>query len=340
MLTRQRHALATPRDPLEGILGDGPMLAPLCGLSDSAFRRVCRSFGAGLVFSEMISAEGLVRGGGGAWRMLRFHPGELPLAVQLSSASPRFMAEAAAIVADLGASSINLNMGCPARKVVKGDKGAGLMKDPDLAARVVEAVVAASPLPVTVKMRSGWDADRINALELGRRVRDAGAAALILHPRTRVQGYTGQADWSLIRALREAVDVPVVGNGDVVDGESAVRMVRETGCARVMVGRASVGRPWVFREVRAALAGLPIPAAPGPAEILGALERQLDWSLEELPETVAVRQMRRHILAAARGLPAAAAFRHHLVRQESAAGQRRACRSFFLEGLPGGGLDA
>ncbi len=335
MLTRQHQPHRHPEEPLGRILGDGPILAPLCGISDSAYRRICRRYGAGLLFSEMISAEGLVHGAAGSWRMLRFHTEELPLVVQLSSADPEAMAGAARLVADLDVTAINVNMGCPARKVVKGDKGAGLMRAPDQAARVVEAMVAAVDLPITVKMRSGWNADTINAVPLAQRLEAAGAAALILHPRTKAQAYQGVADWSLIRAVKEAVTIPVVGNGDVVDGESALRMIKETGCDRVMIGRASFGRPWIFAEVRAALEGREPPQAPRPAERLDIIEEQLHAGLEDAPHRVAVQAMRKHILWYSRGLPNAAAFRHHLVQQNNAADQLAACRRFFMGGDPG-----
>ena len=337
MLTRQRRPHQQPGDPLDRILGDGPILAPLCGISDSPYRMICRAYGAGLVFGEMVSAEGLAYGSAGTWRMLRFHPEEMPLVVQLSSADPNAMAEAARIVADLDVTAINVNMGCPARKVVKGDKGAGLMRNPDRAARVVEAMVAAVQLPITVKMRSGWDAESINAVTLARRVQDAGAAAVILHPRTKAQAYKGRADWSLIREVKEALTIPVVGNGDVTDGETAKRMIEETGCDRVMIGRACFGRPWIFSEIRAALEGRPPPPRPDPTEIMEIIEAQLSGSLEDVPHIVAVRAMRKHILWYSRGLPNAAAFRHHLCGQDTAANQLGACRRFFLDQNPGNG---
>ncbi len=332
MFVRQKKTVASAGDP---ILGNGVMFAPICGVSDSAYRRVCREMGAGVLFSEMISAEGLAFGAWGSWKMLKFHPEEEPLSIQLSTASPDYMAKACSLVEELGVSSININMGCPARKVVKGDKGAGLMKNPDLAAKVVEKAVAAVKIPVTVKMRSGWTEQTINYLELGRKVQEAGARAVILHPRTRKQAYSGFANWDHIRNLKEELDVPVIGNGDVVDGQSAVNMLKHTACDGIMIARGSFGNPWIFREVLAAVEGRPIPPRPSGKEIYEAIRRQVELKLEDTLARFVSNPMKKHMVWYSKGLADSAEFRQVVVRQQSIEKQLKICKDFFMNSTYG-----
>jgi tRNA-dihydrouridine synthase B len=332
MITSQRSpmpSIASLRDPL---FGYAPMLAPLCGITDSPFRQICKRFGAGVMFTEMVSAEGLLCGSGGSWRMLEYVASEAPLIVQLASSEPDAMEEAAKLVSDLGFFGINLNMGCPARKVVKGDRGAALMKDPPLAAALVARVRRATGLPLSVKMRTGWNASSLNYIELARLVRDAGADFVILHPRTREQGYTGKADWDAITKLVEALDIPVVGNGDILTAEDALRMKTQTGCRQVMIGRGAFGTPWIFREAEAALLGKP-PAPPVTAqEIVDAIAFQQALALPIMGRSAAVQRLRGHILCYSKGMREANLFRRWVVRLNDPEAQLAACQAFFLEG--------
>lgn len=223
------------------------VLAPMAGVTDRRYRRIMAQHGAALVTTEMISAEGLIRGNRATRDMLAPDPAlQVPLAVQLFCAQPRSMAEAARIVEQSGAAIIDINAGCPVRKVARQGAGASLMKQLELLYRLVEAAKKAVAVPVTVKFRLGWDESSINVLETARRVVDAGVDAITLHARTAVQGYAGKADWAWIRRLRTAVPVPVIGNGDVTHPELAQRMLRDTGCDAVMIGRGSLGNPWIF----------------------------------------------------------------------------------------------
>ena len=223
------------------------VLAPMAGVTDRRYRRIMAQHGAALVTTEMISAEGLIRGNRATLNMLASDPAlQVPLAVQLFCAQPRSMAEAARIVEQNGAAIIDINAGCPVRKVARQGAGASLMKQLELLYRLVEAAKKAVAVPVTVKFRLGWDESSINVLETARRVVDAGVDAITLHARTAVQGYAGKADWEWIRRLRTAVTVPVIGNGDVTHPELAQRMLKDTGCDAVMIGRGSLGNPWIF----------------------------------------------------------------------------------------------
>ncbi|MEW6220446.1 MAG: tRNA dihydrouridine synthase DusB [Thermodesulfobacteriota bacterium] len=221
------------------------MLAPLAGYSDLPFRRLCREHGAGLVVSEMISCHGLVRGQRNTMRLLATHPDERPVAFQLFGSDPAVMGAAAAVLSDQPIDLIDINMGCPVRKVVRKGAGAALLKDPALAARIVTAVRVQARWPVTVKIRTGWQkGDEVVAL--ARRLADAGAQAVTVHGRTWAQGFGGQADWQAIARVKAALAVPVIGNGDVRTPEDARRMLEETGCDGVMIGRAALGNPWLF----------------------------------------------------------------------------------------------
>ncbi|MBR6053258.1 MAG: tRNA dihydrouridine synthase DusB [Clostridia bacterium] len=307
-------------------------LAPMAGYTDRAARLICRKYGADFTESEMVSARALVYQDRKSAPLARLLFDELPGAVQLFGSDPAIIAEAAKIVASGTAggvppTAIDLNFGCPVRKIVSNGEGSALMRDPNKIGRIVSAVVKAVDLPVTVKIRAGWDASEKNAAECARAAESAGCSAIFLHARTRSQFYSGAADLSVIREVKRAVSVPVVGNGDVVDAKSALRMLNETGCDGLMVGRAAVGRPFVFREIRAAIDGKPIPEVT-PAERLEAALRQLDLAIEDKGEKIAVLESRKQAAQYLFGLRDAAAFRREIceakTREEVEAILRRA----------------
>ncbi|OPX24292.1 MAG: tRNA dihydrouridine synthase DusB [Candidatus Latescibacteria bacterium 4484_107] len=227
----------------------GPVvLAPLAGVTDHSFRLLCREMGASLVYTEMVSADGLVRKNPGTGRLIHFGESERPIGVQLFGSDLAIMARGAEQLAERGFDLIDLNFGCPVKKVVKRNAGSALMRDPERLARITEAVVGAVDLPVTVKIRSGWSEEAINAVQVARLVQEAGAKAITVHARTRKMGFSGQADWEVIAEVKAAVSIPVIGNGDVRTPEDARRMFDDTGCDLVMIGRGALGNPWIFRR--------------------------------------------------------------------------------------------
>ena len=307
-------------------------LAPMAGYTDRAARLICRRFGADFVESEMVSARALVYQDRKSAPLARLLSDELPGAVQLFGSDPAIIAEAAKIVAAGTAggvvpTAIDLNFGCPVRKIVSNGEGSALMRTPKKIGEIVSAVVRATPLPVTVKIRAGWDANEKNAAECARAAEAAGCAAVFLHARTRSQFYSGSADLEVIAEVKRAVRVPVVGNGDIADAKSALRMLRETGCDGLMIGRAAVGCPFVFREIRAALNGDAIPSVT-PAERLDAALMQLDLAIADKGEKVAVMESRKQAAQYLFGLRDAASYRREICeaksREEVAAILRRA----------------
>lgn len=294
-------------------------LAPMAGICDKTYRRLAKEQGVGLVCTEMVSAKGLLYENEKTARMIQVLPEEHPVSVQLFGREPEVLAAAAERVAAAGADIVDLNMGCPVAKVVRNGEGSALMKDPVLAARIVRAMVQAVAIPVTVKLRLGWDAASRNAAEVAARLEDAGAAALVVHGRTREQLYTGRADWEAVGAVVRAVSIPVWGNGDVTDGPSARRLLEQTGCAGVAVGRAALGYPFVFREILHYLeTGEELPP-PSREERAAMMLRHLRDLAEEKGEAVAVREMRTHAVGYLRGLRGAAAIRRELMRADSIA---------------------
>ncbi|MFC1660888.1 tRNA dihydrouridine synthase DusB [Gemmatimonadota bacterium] len=242
-------------------------LAPQAGVSESPFRRLCRDYGADVVVSEFVSADGICRGNDRTYQYLRFEEAERPIGVQIFGSDPAVMADAAAQVAEVFAPDfIDINFGCPVKKIVKRNGGSGCLRDLDLVERIVGAVVAATTLPVTVKTRSGFDEATRDPLAAGLRCQEAGAQMITLHPRTRADMYGGEARWDEIGLLVRALDIPVVGNGDIRRGEDARRMKEETGCAGIMMARGSHGAPWIFRQARESLEGRPIPPDPSVQE--------------------------------------------------------------------------
>lgn len=305
------------------------VLAPMAGVSQMPFRRIALELGAGLAPTELVSAEGLLRASARTLRYLRHDARvERPFSVQIFGSDPVKMAEAARVARDHGAEILDINMGCPVPKVTRSGAGAALLCEPDRAAALVAAVREAAGIPVTVKIRSGWDASRVNAAEVARVLERAGAAAIAVHPRTRVQGYGGRADWAVIARVKEAVKVPVIGNGDVLGRADAERMRRETGCDAVMVGRAALGNPWIFREL---LGG---PRATS-KERLALVLRHFDEHLALGGDPAGgVRSFRRMLLWYAHGLRGAAQFRRVAAVLVEEVAVRDAIRGFFAEAVP------
>ncbi len=298
-----------------GVALDGRfLLAPLAGITDSPMRLLCRRAGASMVWTEMVSAEGIVRGGEKTLALLRFREEERPIAFQIFGARPESMARAAAAAAAMGPDVIDLNAGCPAKKVVKSGAGSALMRDLGLLAEIASAVVEASDLPVTVKIRSGWDVDSPNAVEAARTVEARGVAAVAVHPRTRAQGFTGSADWSIVRAVKAELGIPVIGSGDVRSPEDALRMMSETSCDAVMIGRAAVGNPWIFGQSRDLEATGNASTPPSLADRIELAMRHADLMIEEKGEKRGVFEMRKHLVAYFRGFPGASRLRAELVR--------------------------
>ena len=297
------------------VTSDIPLyLAPMAGVSESPFRRICRRFGADVVVTEFLSAEGIRRENAATLDKLRFGPDERPIGVQIFGGDPVAMGEAAALVTDVFQPEfIDINFGCPVKKVVKRNGGSGCLKDMGLVEGVIRAVSAHTHLPVTVKIRSGWNEEMRDPVAIALRCQDAGAKALALHPRTRSQMYTGAARWDEIAAVAAALEIPVLGNGDIKTAEDAARMQRETGCAGVMIARGSFGQPWIFRETRALLEGKPKPAAPPVEERFAvALEHaRMADEYEADPRGAAI-EFRKHLGWYVKGLPGSADLRRKL----------------------------
>ena len=302
---------------LEQQLVSGPVplfLAPQAGVSESPFRRLCRGFGADVVVSEFVSAEGIRRGNEKTHEYLRFDEAERPIGVQIFGADPAAMGEAAALVTQLYAPDfVDINFGCPVKKVVKRNGGSGCLRDLDLVQRIIRAVAAATHLPVTAKVRSGWSEETRNPVEIGLRCQDAGARVLTLHPRTRTQMYSGSANWDEIAAVVEALDIPVVGNGDIRSGEDARRMRVSTGCAGIMIARGSHGAPWIFGQARAALEGRPVPPDPDAATRFRIVREHARLAVEFEPnEQKAMIEFRKHLGWYTKGLPEGRVLRQEL----------------------------
>jgi tRNA-dihydrouridine synthase B len=309
-------------ESLRNRLTAGPVplyLAPQAGVSESPFRRLCRSFGADVVVSEFVSAEGLRRGSERTWDYLRFDEEERPIGVQIFGADPDAMAEAAALVERLYRPDfLDINFGCPVKKVVSRNGGSGCLRDLDLVESIIRAVSGAISIPTTVKIRSGWNDETRRPVEIGLRCQDAGAQVLTLHARSRTQMYSGHANWDEIAETVAALDIPVIGNGDVWKGEDAARMRAHTGCAGIMIARGSHGAPWLFREARAALDGLPIPAPPSVDERFRVvIEHARNAIAFERDETRAMLEFRKHLGWYTKGLPEGKALRESLFRVTS-----------------------
>ena len=290
-------------------------LAPMAGVTDAAFRQICSEMGAGMTCTELVSAKALCYQDAKSRLLLRPFPGEHPFTAQIFGSDVSCMAEAAQIAAEVsGAELIDINMGCPVGKVVSNGEGSALMKDVDKAARIAEAVVKASPVPVTVKMRRGWDKGSINAVELSRALEQVGVAAVCIHGRTRTQMYAGQADWTTIKEVKEAVKIPVMANGDVFSAEDAVRILAFTGADMALVGRGAFGNPWIFQQAAAALNGEPVPPLPPLRERMDVALRQLELSVEDKGEHIAMLEARKQLCWYLKGVSHSNYYKEQIVR--------------------------
>jgi tRNA-dihydrouridine synthase B len=316
-------------------LKHGIMLAPMAGATDYAFRKVCRSFGAEYLVSEMVCAKALcyeqkikkslAASPSKTAPLAAIRENELPMAVQIFGSEPEFMAEAAKMIAENSyrgstslytPSAIDINMGCPVQKVVSNGEGSALLKNPELAAKIVEAVVKAVDIPVTVKIRTGWDSNSINCVEMAKRLEAAGASLICVHGRTREQQYAPYADWSHIERVKEAVNIPVIGNGDIFAPQDALKMMNETGCDGVMIGRGALGNPWIFENVINLFEGREVREIPVNEVIYTAL-LHLSLMIESKGERAGIAESRKHLGWYMKGIRGAAELRNRINSAES-----------------------
>ncbi len=297
------------------------ILAPMAGVSEAPFRRICRQHGADVLMTEFLAAEAIRRGIRKTLEGAEFDELERPIGIQIYGAEPEAMGRAAAIVTEAYQPTfIDINFGCPVKKVVQRNGGSGCLRDLDLVVRIIRSVVASTHLPVTVKTRSGWSEDTRQPVDIALRMQDAGAKAFTLHARTRTQMFTGRANWDEIAAVVAALDIPVIGNGDIETPEDVVRIREHTGCAAVMIGRGSFGNPWIFQESRALLAGSPRPPHPDPGERFAvALEHAALAVRLQGDNRKTVIEFRKHLGWYAKGLPQASALREKLFQVETMA---------------------
>ena len=306
-------------------------LAPMAGVTDKPFRLICKEMGCGLVYSEMVSAKGILYDSKNTKKLLESDEAERPVAVQLFGSDPEIMANMAKKIEDLPVDIIDVNMGCPAPKIVKNGEGSALMKTPELVGEIVNALVNAQKKPVTIKFRKGFDDGNINAVEIAKIAEKNGAAAVAVHGRTREQYYSGKADWDIIKDVKKAVNIPVIGNGDVDSPEKAKSLFDYTSCDAIMVGRGAQGNPWIFKRINAYIETgeiLPLPTMEERAEVA---VRHLKMLVDYKGEFIGLREMRRHLSDYTKGIMGASAMRGRINTAESIEEMESLIKEFFLK---------
>ena len=312
-------------------LDNNVILAPMAGVSDLPFRLLCRQMGAGLVCMEMVSAKAILYNNKNTDSLMEIHPEELPVSLQLFGSDPDIISEQAKRIKERPFAILDINMGCPVPKVVNNGEGSALLKNPKLVEEILTKLVKAVNKPVTVKIRRGFDENSINAVEIAKIAEGCGVAAVAVHGRTREQYYSGKADWDIIAAVKEAVKIPVIGNGDVDSPQAAEAILKHTGCDGVMIGRAAQGNPWIFRDVVSYLETGVIPAPPTNAEKKEIILRHAALQLEYKGEYTGVREMRKHLSWYTVGMPHSAKFRQTINTMESMEELVRGVETIFAE---------
>lgn len=310
-------------------LENNVILAPMAGVTDLPFRLLCKEQGAGLLCMEMVSAKAVHYNNKNTEALMEIHPDEQPVSLQLFGSEPAIMAETAARIEERPFAILDVNMGCPVPKVVNNHEGSALMKDPRLVGEIVAALVKAVKKPVTVKIRKGFDDEHVNAVEIAKIIEESGASAIAVHGRTREQYYSGKADWDIIRKVKEAVKIPVIGNGDVTDAVSAKKMMDETGCDGIMIGRASRGNPWIFKEITQYLDTGILPERPSMEEVRNTILRHAALQLEFKGEYTGIREMRKHVAWYTAGYPHSAKLRRMVNEMETFAELEEGICSIF-----------
>ncbi len=303
-------------------------LAPMAGITDLPFRTICREQGCQVVYTEMISAKGLYYGSERTENMIEIHPQEHPVGIQIFGSEPLLMAKMAEKISESGADLIDINMGCPAPKIVKNGEGSALLKNPDLVGQIVKEVSRATPLPVTVKIRKGFDEQSINAVKIASIAEESGADAITVHGRTREQYYSGTADWDIIKEVKSKVSIPVIGNGDIFTGETALAMKEKTSCDGIMVARGAQGNPWLFRDILSLFETGTLPPQPTVKERIQTALRHMNMVIQLKGERVGVFEMRKHFSWYIKGLPESGQMRKIINTLSTAAEMEKALLSY------------
>lgn len=308
------------------------LLAPMAGITDLPFRKICRRYGASLVYTEMVSAKGLHYRDKKTPQLMKIDEDERPCALQIFGSDADIMAEVVPQVMEFKPDIIDINMGCPTPKIVNNGDGSALLKSPEKIGEIVRKVSDASPVPVTVKIRKGWDSDNINAVTVAKIIEQNGAAAVAVHGRTREEYYSGKADWDIIRQVKNAVKIPVIGNGDIKTPQDAKRMIDETGCDAVMIGRGAQGNPFLFRQIAEYLETGEVTYNPTPREKLTQMTEHINMLIEEKGEYIGIREARKHIAWYIKGLKGAAKLKGVVFTIDSA-DKMRECLTEYIESI-------